>query len=345
MMMPSLLRQVIWLAVLGGMPTVCGLASVKLASAAESAVLKFSGPTMGSKYNVSLADLPPGKSLEEVQTIVHTRLGQINLELSTYIPQSELSQFNAHDSTDWFPVSANVARLVEYALKLSADSGGAFDPTIGPIVNLWGFGPEPPPEHAPSAEQIAAVLQQVGYDKLEVRQSPHALRKRDPKLQLDLSALGQGYATDEVFALLDDLGVHGILIDVTGEIRATGCKPNGARWRVAIESPDTKVPLRTIELEDESLATSGSTHNFFEFDGVRYSHTMNPRTGRPVEHNLVSVTVRAPRCLDADAWATTLMVLGPEEGLKWANERKIAALMVEQEGEGYRERTTSKWKE
>ncbi len=275
-----------------------GLWSAKSASAAETAILKFSGPTMGSKYNVSLADLPPGKSLREVQTLVHTRLGQINLELSTYLPPSEISRFNAHDSTEWFPVTANVARLVEYALKLSADSSDAFDPTIGPVVNLWGFGPEPPPDHAPTAEQIAAVLQHVGFDKLEVRQSPPALRKLDPQLQLDLSAIGQGYATDEVFALLDDLGVKGILVDVTGEIRATGCKPNGARWRVAIESPPKKGSERfsadhTIELEDESLATSGSTHNFYEFDGQRYSHTMNPRTGRPVTHNLVSVTVRA----------------------------------------------------
>ncbi len=318
-------------------------------------VQTFSGPTMGSKYNVTVAGLPPLVTIKNLRNEVHTRLGQINLELSTYLPQSEISQFNTHESTDWFPVSANVARLVEYALKLSADSNGAFDPTIGPVVNLWGFGPEPPPDHAPSAKLIAAVLEHVGYDKLEVRQNPPALRKRDPLLQLDLSAIGQGYATDEVFALLDDLGVHGILVDVTGEIRTTGCKPNGARWRVAIAAPPGKGPTKkgverfstghTIELEDESLATSGSTHNFYEFNGVRYSHTMNPRTGRPVEHHLVSVTVRSKRCLDADAWATTLMILGPEEGFKWAEERKIAALLVEQVGEGYRERTTTAWHE
>lgn len=314
------------------------------ASAPPSPLVQtFSGPTMGSKYHITVTGLPPLVTIDNLKREVHTRLGQINLELSTYLPQSEISKFNAHNSTDWFPVTANVARLVEYALKLSADSKGAFDPTIGPVVNLWGFGPEPPPDHAPTAEQLAAVLEHVGYDKLEVRQNPPALRKLRSQLQLDLSAIGQGYATDEVFAMLDDLGVHGILVDVTGEIRATGCKPNGARWRVAIESPGSKQANRTIELEDESLATSGSTHNFYEFDGVRYSHTMNPRTGRPVTHNLVSVTVRAKRCLDADAWATTLMVLGPEEGFKWAEERKIAALLVEQVGDEFRERMTSTW--
>ena len=270
-------------------------------------------------------------------------LEEINDQMSTYREDSELSRFNRHDSTEWFPVSSETEYTVALALSIAADSDGAFDPTVGPLVRLWGFGPGPRTSDVPSDEVVAEALSRVGYDMVETRDDPPALRKLDPGVELDLSAIAKGFGVDRVAESLREGGVADFMVEIGGEVRVSGERPDGSGWRIGVEAPasDERRAGWALSLTDSSLATSGDYRNYFEVDGQRYSHTIDPRTGRPVTHRLASVTIVADDCATADAWATTLMVLGPEAGLRWAEEREIAAWLLTHEGEGVSEAATS----
>ncbi|TWT90232.1 Thiamine biosynthesis lipoprotein ApbE precursor [Pseudobythopirellula maris] len=297
-------------------------------------IVGFSGPTMGTQYHIRVIAGETTPDAPELQARVDQRLVEINRRMSTYDPESELSRFNTSESDDWFEVSAETAEVVSYSLGLARDSGGAFDPTVGPVVNLWGFGPGKRRTKPPTDDEVEAALARVGHTKVEARVEPPALRK-SPGVYVDLSAVAKGYGVDAVARLLDNAGATAYMVEIGGEVRTRGTKPGGAPWRIGVEAPSDHAPAeggqrvnRVVELSGGSVATSGDYRNYFEYEGRRYSHTVDPTTGRPVAHTLATVSVLAESCMEADATATALLVLGPAAGYDWAVERGVAALFV-----------------
>lgn len=291
---------------------------------------RFEGATMGTRYSVQIARFPAKIDGDGLAADLNAILEGINGAMSTYDPESELSRFNRNPSTDWIPVSADTVAVMEQALAISRLSGGAFDVTVGPVVNLWGFGPGKDRGAVPESSRIAAALADVGYGHLQVRRSPPAVRKHRPELYVDLSAIAKGFAVDRLAEHLDGQGIEHYLVEVGGELRARGRNTTEQPWRVAIEHPAAaeRTVHTIIGLENQAAATSGDYRNFFEVDGRRYSHTIDPRTGRPVSHRLGSVTVVAASAMVADGIATALMVLGPDEGHRLATEQELAALFL-----------------
>lgn len=296
---------------------------------------KLTGPTMGTRYAVSIIGGDEA-SANELQKQIDVRLAEINRRMSTYDPESELSRFNASESLDWFEVSAETAKVVSAALALAEDSGGRYDTTVGPLVNLWGFGPADREPLLPTDEAIEKALAAVGYDKVAVRDDPPALRKSSPSVYLDLSSIAKGHGVDAIAELISETGIESFMVEIGGEVRARGLKPGDKPWRVGVERADEPLSLaagkprlqEVVELVNHSMATSGDYRNFFEVEGVRYSHTIDPTTGRPVTHDLATVTVLADTCREADGLATTLLVLGPNRGYDWAVTKGVAALFV-----------------
>ncbi|NOY29062.1 MAG: FAD:protein FMN transferase [Planctomycetes bacterium] len=302
---------------------------------------------MGTRYSVRVVADRVSFDLTAVQKKVGRRLGEINRQMSTYDAKSELSRFNHYEGKDWFAVSDDTARVVEFALQVAADSGGAFDPTVGPAVNLWGFGPEKDRELPPAEAELAEALARVGYAKLMVRRDPPALRKSQPDLAVDLSAIAKGFAVDEISKLLEELGFANSMVEIGGEVRTRGNKAEGSPWRIGVEKPDSggRSLQKVYPLNDRALATSGDYRNFFERDGVRYSHTIDPATARPVQHKLATVSVLADSCMKADALATALLVMGDAAGYDWCVEHKVAALFLIREDASIVERTTPRFEE
>lgn len=308
----------------------------------EHEVLALSGATMGTRYSVQMTAPPAELQRPALAEAIQARLDAIDALMSTYRADSELSRFNASASTDWVAVSPELVRVLGAAQRVSRASGGAFDVTVGPLVDLWGFGPAPRPEQLPDATAIAAARARVGWQRLALRPDPPALRKSHPELHVDLSAIAKGYAVDRVAAVLEEAGLSDYLVEIGGELRARGVNGRGAAWRIAIERPEPgrRAVFRVVALRDLGMATSGDYRNFFELGGQRYSHTVDPATGRPVEHQLVSVTVLAEAAMLADAWATALLVLGPERGARLADSEGLAAALIRQDGDGFVLETT-----
>lgn len=298
----------------------------------------LTGPTMGTTYTVKL--YVPDNNIDQtkIQSEIDTLLERVNGLMSTWRPDSELSRFNKSKEMDWFPVSAETAHVVSAAEAISTLSDGAFDVTVGPMVNLWGFGPDGGDTGPPSTEQVAATMARIGFRKLEVRASPAALRKQNPDMYVDLSAIAKGYAVDEVARVLDEHDVTSYLVEIGGELRARGSKSDGSPWKVAIERPlqGERSVQSVLELRDTSIATSGDYRNYREKDGKRFSHTIDPRTGRPVDHALASVSVIAPSAMRADALATAIMVLGPEAGYRLVTQEALAAQLIVREDDQFR---------
>lgn len=307
-------------------------------------VHSFSGSTMGTSYSVRYVDAADEPD-SQLQARVEKRLAEINRMMSTYDAESELSKFNQHEGDDWFSVSEETAHVVAYALKVAEDSGGAFDPTVGPIVNLWGFGPSRRREQPPSEVEIGEAISSVGHEKLSVRQEPPALRKSNAGLYVDLSAIAKGYGVDEISDLLADLGYLNSMVEIGGEVRTRGSKPGEEPWRIGVEKPDSggRNLQKIYPLRDGAMATSGDYRNFFEYEGVRYSHTIDPITGQPVQHQTATVTVLAETCIEADALATGLLVMGDGKGYDWCIEHDIAALFLAREEDGVVERATPRF--
>lgn len=319
------------------------VALVLLSACADSKpMLALQGRTMGTSYSVQLVADSRQLDTQALKSRIHATLEAINAQMSTYDPNSELSRFNQSETTDWFAVPAALAQVIAEAKRVSDLSNGAFDVTVGRLVNLWGFGPEFHPDQAPTPEAIAQTLALTGDDQLAVRLDPPAVRKRQPELYVDLSAIAKGYAVDQLAGVLDDAGVKNYLVEIGGELRARGQHPQRP-WRVAIERPESsgRALFRVVPLRDLAMATSGDYRNFFEQDGVFYSHTIDPATGRPVKHRLASVSVLDAQAMRADALATALLVLGPQAGLALAEIHDIAAFFIERLDDGdYRAQMT-----
>ena len=312
------------------------LLCVPLAGCGGSVYERFDGATMGTYYSVTARCEGRRQALEED---VGSILERVNGEMSTYDPTSTLSRFNSASDDAWFPVEASLLSVVESALSLSRQSDGAFDVTVGPLVNLWGFGPEPfAGEPDPAA--LTAARARVGFERLEVRRNPPALRKT-AGTYVDLSAIAKGHGVDRVAAALEDAGCRDYLVDIGGEVRVRGHNRSGGRWRIGVEVPDPGSQggvQRIIELSDAAVATSGDYRNFREADGRRLSHTIDPRSGRPVEHALASVTVVHESAMWADGYATAFSVLGAEAAMALAQSLELPVLLVLRTPGGFEER-------
>jgi FAD:protein FMN transferase len=300
------------------------------------------GETMGTTYSVKLAALPTGKSADDVKAGIEARLETVNRQMSTWRKDSEISRFNAHAGTDWFPVSADTVTVLKESRRISELSGGKFDVTVMPLVNLWSFGPESRPRKIPTDEEIADRQKSVGYQMLQFRTESPAVRKTRSDVAVDLSAIAKGFGVDQVAGYLDSLEVPGYMVEIGGEVRCNGTKADGSQWQIGIQSPQKgrNSAHRVVSLNDRSLATSGDYRNYFEQAGKRYSHTIDPHTGRPVTHKLASVSVVAENCMTADGLATAIMVLGPDAGYNLAVKHKLAVLLLVADGKGFVEKAT-----
>jgi thiamine biosynthesis lipoprotein len=311
----------------------------------ESHISKISGPTMGTEYHISwVSKTHDNVALElEKKTLkqqVDQRLIGINKSMSTYDSQSELSLINHNFNPQWQNISVGLYRVLVMAKQVNEQSDKAFDITVGPLVNLWGFGPDKTNDQIPELSEINRLLAKVGSDAISLRaqEGVFQLRLATPRY-LDLSAIAKGYAVDELGNLLQEQGVDSYLVEVGGEIIAKGFKPENKHWRIAIEAPndDGRSVQVVIPLSDMGLATSGDYRNFFEQDGERFSHTIDGRTGYPVKHNLASVSVLHESVALADAWATALTVLGAEKGLEMAETYDLAAYFIIRTHNGYQQ--------
>ncbi len=294
------------------------------------AELHMSGRTMGTTYNVKYRPTPNTPTVKDLQIEVDTLLAEINHTMSTYDPESELSRFNRLRTTDWVPASTSLRAVLKAALEIGAQSEGAFDITVGPLVNLWGFGPEVHPDRVPPERDIAAARARSGLDKITLSDTQSAIRKRRPDVFLDLSGIAKGYGVDRVAELMTAHGIDHYMVEIGGEIRVRGLKERETPWRIAIEKPlsGERSVHTMLALSDIALATSGNYRNFFEIAGRRYSHTIDPTTGWPIDNHLVSVTVLADTSMRADAWATAFQVLGPERGMAIAERINLPVLFV-----------------
>ncbi len=291
----------------------------------------IAGQTMGTTYSVKLGTAAASApKLTQISQEVESELERVNAQMSTYLTTSELSRFNQQTSDEWFPVSLETASVVELALRLNEQSDGAFDVTVGPLVNLWGFGPIPRQSQTPSQADIATALLAVGADKLHVRLAPPALRKTHPALQVDLSAIAKGHGVDRLVNVLERLQFRSYFVEIGGEVRTKGTKPGGQAWQVGIEQPRSgqRSVAEVLSLTDQALATSGNYRNYFEVDGHRYSHTISPKTGWPVVDPIASASVLADNCAVADGVATAMMSAGFDAGLALAERNAWAVMLV-----------------
>ncbi|MEM7474454.1 MAG: FAD:protein FMN transferase [Planctomycetota bacterium] len=306
-----------------------------------------SGATMGTTYVVKFFDTELNTNqIADLFRQIDAELEQVNRQMSTYDPDSELSKFNASQSADqWIEVSSELAQVVEEALAVGQTTGGAFDVTVGPLVDLWGFGAPGRIDKAPATDAVTQLLANVGQQHLAVRlgSDKPALKKARKELRVDLSAIAKGHAVDRLVILLEDQGIESYFVEVGGEVRVGKAKPDGTAWRVGLESPvvERREIMNVLELEDQALATSGNYRNFFVADGEFYSHTIDPRTGFPVRDRIVSASVIDESCSKADAIATGLMSLGFERGLQVANEQGWAVLLISLQSDGNPELATS----
>lgn len=327
--------------------TACTAAPPEESNPSAPQTHRFRGDTMGSTYEVTVvADPLDDARLAALDTAVAEALARIDAAMSTWRPESELNRFNRAETTDPFPVSAETATVFEHALAVSALTGGAFDVTVGPLVDAWGFGPPGHPPAAPAEADLTRLREQVGWEQLAVDVAASTIRKRSPGVSADLSALAKGYAVDRVAELLEREGFDNHLVEVGGEVRAAGWSVRDEAWRVGIERPSAGPPAvhLAVMLSGQALATSGDYRNTHLLDGQHVSHTIDPRTGRPVTHALASVSVIDPLCVRADAIATALMVLGPDAGYTLAAGQDWPALFLVRRPDGtLEERATPAW--
>lgn len=316
--------------------------------AGDPVATRWEGRTMGSPYTVQLAgtNLPPA-ALQDLQAAVEARLKAVNREMSHYDPASELSKFNAAPAGTPFPVSPSFAEVVRFSLGLARESGGAFDPTLGPVINLWGFGERTVERAVPSDAALREALARTGWPHVTVTQDGALLKDLDG-LTLNLSAVAKGFGVDEVSRLLEARGFTNTYVAIAGEVRVRGRNPRGTAWQVGISTPvdnwrDSDPLVGVAALSDRAISTSGDYQKFFrDAQGRRLAHILDPRNGAPVQHDVAGVSVVAPDSMTADALATTLFVLGREAGLRFIEARtNAAALFILRDGDGRFQTLTS----
>jgi thiamine biosynthesis lipoprotein len=308
----------------------------------SSEIVTFRGSSMGTTYSVKLFSLPPETDSEKLHQEIKEVLGAIDRLMSTHSSSSELSAFNKYRQTDWFSVSPLTLRVVDKGLEMSRRSEGTFDLTVGKLVDIWGFGKGIRDDKLPSDDSIRRILKEIGYEKIQIDARRLRIRKGDPNIAIDLSAVAKGFAVDEVANRLEENQIVNYLVEVGGEIRVGGSKQNSAPWVIAIEQPivGKRAIYKTLSIGRNGMATSGDYRNFFTKEGKRYSHVIDPKTGYPITHQTGSVTVIHPSCAMADAWATALLVMGREKGYRMAAKNNLAVLFVYRTENGFQDQGT-----
>lgn len=298
-------------------------------------VIVVDGETMGTTFQIRVAGEGLDERLErDVRKVAAARLGEIDRWMSTWNPESEVSRFNAHDSSSPFVVSYETASVVAFAVELCKWTTGAYDISVGPLVALWGFGNGARVGQPPTEAEIEEAMSHMGARLIRVgRGAPGGqgfLRKNDPALQIDLSSIAKGFGADHVAGGLFELGRTDFMVEIGGEVYAAGERPGGGPWRLAIEKPldEGRAIQSIVELSNQGMASSGDYRIFYLDGDRRLSHTIDPRTGHPVENGPAATTVIATTAAEADAWATALMVLGEDEGLRLAEEWDVAGLVL-----------------
>jgi thiamine biosynthesis lipoprotein len=303
-------------------------------------VHEFGGRAMGTTWNVRLV-AGPRLARPPVWRAIQGALDEVVAQMSTWEPGSLLCRFNRADAGTWFALPDEFLAVIGCAREVAERSGGAFDPTAGALVDAWGFGPVPRGA-LPGTARLARARTRAGWRRLDIDPSRRALLQPGG-LALDLSAIAKGFGVDLVARRLRALGLSSHLVEVGGELRGSGVKPDGRPWWVRLEHPagDADDAPALLALHGLSAATSGDYRRCFERDGVRYSHTIDPRDGRPIRHGLAAVTVMHAGCMEADAWSTALTVLGPEAGPALADRLGLAARFVVRRDAGFEERTSA----
>jgi len=304
----------------------------------------FNGKTQGTDYTIkTVADVLSGQRREDLERTIAARLEQIDRAMSNYRSDSEVSRFNNLRDITPFAATADFIEILAIARDVSAATEGAFDVTVAPLVELWGFGPAGQERRTPTDVEIEHVRQNVGFRNIEINAEKSTITKHNPDIRCDLNAIAQGYTVDKLAADMEAAGFTDYMIEVGGEVRARGHNTSGNVWRIGVEKPipGKRAIDRVVLLENRALSTSGDYRKYYEKDGVRISHTIDPHTGRPITHRLASVSVIHDQCAVADAYATALMVLGPDKGYDLAQKKGIAALFIIHAGaDGFTEKMT-----
>ncbi|WP_404830043.1 FAD:protein FMN transferase [Shewanella glacialimarina] len=297
--------------------------------------IKLEGRTMGTTYHITLVTNEHLPQAQLLQTEIDMALETVNNQMSTYRPNSELSRFNQLQIRQGVDVSPDTLLVVKEGIRLNEITDGALDITLGPLVNLWGFGPDKRPTSIPTAQAISDAKAKTGINELTIEGTK--LVKHNADLYVDLSSIAKGFGVDKVASLLDKYQIEGYLVEIGGEISTKGTKYDGTPWRVAIEKPaeDGQEVQQVIELDTIALATSGDYRIYYEENGERFTHLIDPRTGYPIKHKLASATVLHKSSMTADGYATAMMVLGTEASLALAKEQNLAIMLIEKQEQGY----------
>ena len=299
-------------------------------------ILLINGLTMGTTYSIKIKTANAVVNKEKIRADIEKILLEINQKMSTYIVDSELSVINFSNSLDSNLISDDLFKVISHANTISKTTNGAFDITVGPLVNLWGFGPNKSENKIPSDEEIELIKKNIGYKKIYLNKETTSIKKLHPDLYVDLSGIAKGFAVDKIALYLNSYNLENYLVEIGGELIAKGTNEDNEVWQIGIENPNNNL-VKIIGLKDIAMATSGDYRNYFEKNGVRYSHTINPNTGKPIKHKLASVTVLDKTAMNADALATAFMVLGPAKTIELANELKIGVYLIIKNDENFYE--------
>ena len=297
-----------------------------------SSLYHIKGKTMGTTYNVKVST---AKEFNEklMKEKIDEILIRVNNQMSTYQKNSEISLFNQFKENSFFKVSPDFFKVAKFSLSLAHMTDGHYDPTIGPLVNLWGFGPDGK-RKVPSDAKIAEVKKLVGHTKMKINEKDFSLFKSTKDLYLDLSSSAKGFGVDKIMEFIKTSGYESAMVEIGGELKVSGLKAGKNLWTLAIESPENGGEQKIVQLKNIAMATSGNYRNFFKEGGKRYGHTISHVTGKPVETRLASVTILSKEgCMQADALATAFMSMGLDKSLKYAKKHQIAAFFIYKEGD------------
>ncbi|ORU90439.1 MAG: lipoprotein ApbE [Cycloclasticus sp. symbiont of Poecilosclerida sp. M] len=313
----------------------------------QTVAIILDGQTMGTRYHITISSPGDEATRSGLQAEIDSVLTTVNQSFSSYIESSEVSELNRYKGLKAHVKSAAFLEQIMEAKRISELTDGAYDITIGPLVELWGFGPSFKADAVPTQEAVSREKSKVGYQKIQIDLESRQVTKGNPELTVDFSSIAKGYGVDQVADLIEAKGYGDYMVEIGGEMRLKGLNPEGIKWRIAVEKPvvNKRSIQRVINITNIGMATSGGYRNFFIKEGVQYSHTIDPRTGYPVQHNLASVTVMAEKSMTADAWATAFMVLGDKKGYDLAIQNEIAALFLVNDGSGVREVMTPLFKQ
>ena len=296
---------------------------------------KLKGEAIGTTYSIIYLDPQEQLSSETLKTEFNQLINAANQSMSTYHPNSEISTFNKSQSTEPVKTSPTLRKVVAEGIRLHQMTEGALDITLKPLSSLWGFGPNGIPHTVPSDNQLTAIKRKTGVEKITIE--GEMLSKSVAALQIDLNTIGKGFLVDQTAELLEQYNIDNYLVEIGGEMRLKGLNDKGQPWKIGVINPTEGAPTsqHTVFPGNNGVATSGDYYQYFEKDGKRYSHILNPVTGKPIDHNLASVTVLHPMSMTADGLATAIMVLGADKGLALAEKHRIPIYIIIRDGDKF----------